>query len=1167
MTVPPTDRLKIFVSSAIEECAEERAVVSGAIEAINHEPVLFERIGARPHPPPDLYRPRLKTAHIFVGIYRESYGWVAPDMTISGVEDEFTIASRRGMDRLIYVLRDAPARQPRLQELIDRAKADLTIAFYDEPEDLQDRVRHDVTAVVSNRFVDQPLSFSDVASAAEVLESLFSASSQAFRRKAVEKDLLAALESTERLCVTAPMGGGKTVLLAQLSALRDWLFVDARGMTEFDVIASIANCLRERQGKPSRTFSNEAAATTELLAAWRAFAGNTLVVDGARIPQAVWNLMPPGAYLLVSASQSIAAPNATHFRIPPLQAEEIRAWVTELRGEATSAEEVNRLARQSKGSPLYLRFYALGEPHREHLSLQQLEIDTFEALSPRAREVVVYLSLASRPLDLAALTTLVATTTSDGPEAVASVVNEAGAFVVDIGGGISLVNEHTRRTLGEHLRESPARHSFFARRLGAYYATRGQYLWAFTVFDDAGERSRADDVLPRAAYQAGMRGGGVSAVSVFRRQVQVASELAHGPDEVVARISLAQALQQIGDLGGAEEQIEQARTRAHAVDDHRVTLVVREAELTLRIGTMSVEERLLAIASLCDDYAENGNEFEAARTATALAESYIQAGMFEEAEARSRSALNYFVAVGDRYGQRVARTNLAVSLSGLEGREDEAASLAQTLVKEIDPSRHPRERAVICNIMTRRFRRSGNPEMARRYAREAIEIGETLGLHRVVAVNRINLGNIERDEGSLDAALGEYRAADRAAHQAGDSNTEAFANFDIASVLNERREHTLAAFYAQHAVAKAREAHNPLIQVRANKELAIAHRGEQNIPDAIDAYIAAFIAAPHHPTSKTWQLDLACTALALAAEADRADLTVHALAELFEDDPAPATDDLATDMLRSFYAGLRPMVTSARSELILPLVALALSGVLVDLPTPVERRILLQSAEAVLSTATDRESATLLLAIAGLVLASNWDALSLPDLVDLAEAIVEVDSRVHFKPQPDGAGHWNVRIGPDPAVLVTLTQMDTSNRSAVVALAIACLLAAVGDRFCDEIIGTAQRPRDEATIMVTCRSEFETQIEPTAVRLGTMERGFGILRPVEPSLPFFIVYEDGFGTRWQPARHSISDLHQLFAEVLYALASHLLGEHLEPEVIDPKVDGLMQRLLWKRGQY
>jgi hypothetical protein len=148
------DRLQVFVSSTIRECAAERIIVKEAIRSVNHEAVLFEDIGARPHPPRDLYRTRLEMSQSFVGIYRESYGWIAPDMQISGIEDEFSIAASRGMDRLLYVYQTSQ-RDPKLQSLIDRAmSAGLTLAFYSDPEELRTLVRDNLTAVVSTRFVD-----------------------------------------------------------------------------------------------------------------------------------------------------------------------------------------------------------------------------------------------------------------------------------------------------------------------------------------------------------------------------------------------------------------------------------------------------------------------------------------------------------------------------------------------------------------------------------------------------------------------------------------------------------------------------------------------------------------------------------------------------------------------------------------------------------------------------------------------------------------------------------------------------------------------------------------------------------------------------------------------------------------------------------------------------
>jgi hypothetical protein len=79
----PDQRLRVFVSSTLEELAEERAALRSAIEDLHLTPVMFE-LGASPHPPRSLYRAYLDQSHVFVGIYWQRYGWVAPDMEIFG---------------------------------------------------------------------------------------------------------------------------------------------------------------------------------------------------------------------------------------------------------------------------------------------------------------------------------------------------------------------------------------------------------------------------------------------------------------------------------------------------------------------------------------------------------------------------------------------------------------------------------------------------------------------------------------------------------------------------------------------------------------------------------------------------------------------------------------------------------------------------------------------------------------------------------------------------------------------------------------------------------------------------------------------------------------------------------------------------------------------------
>ena len=88
-----------------------------AIERLQLTPVLFE-LGARPHPQRDLCRAYLQQSQIFVGIYWQRYGWVAPDETVSGFEDEYSLSA--GMPRLLYVKAPAAEREHRLEQLVGR---------------------------------------------------------------------------------------------------------------------------------------------------------------------------------------------------------------------------------------------------------------------------------------------------------------------------------------------------------------------------------------------------------------------------------------------------------------------------------------------------------------------------------------------------------------------------------------------------------------------------------------------------------------------------------------------------------------------------------------------------------------------------------------------------------------------------------------------------------------------------------------------------------------------------------------------------------------------------------------------------------------------------------------------------------------------------------------
>jgi predicted ATPase len=147
----PDQRLRVFISSTLGELAPERRAVRDAITALHLTPVFFEA-GARPYPAREIYRAYLAQSDIFVGIYWQNYGAVAPTMGISGLEDEYQLSS--GKPRLIYIKQPAPERDRRLQALLDRIREEDVITYqkFSTAAELQDQVAEDLAQLLTDHF-------------------------------------------------------------------------------------------------------------------------------------------------------------------------------------------------------------------------------------------------------------------------------------------------------------------------------------------------------------------------------------------------------------------------------------------------------------------------------------------------------------------------------------------------------------------------------------------------------------------------------------------------------------------------------------------------------------------------------------------------------------------------------------------------------------------------------------------------------------------------------------------------------------------------------------------------------------------------------------------------------------------------------------------------------
>jgi Domain of unknown function (DUF4062) len=155
----PDQRVRVFISSTLEELAEERAAARRAIRRLHLVPVWYES-GARPHAPRSMYRAYLDQSQIFVGIYWQRYGWVAPGMEISGLEDEYRLAS--GMPMLLYLEDPAPDQEPGLTAMINSIRAAGTTSYrhFGTARELERLLVDDLAVLLSETFADATISLS-----------------------------------------------------------------------------------------------------------------------------------------------------------------------------------------------------------------------------------------------------------------------------------------------------------------------------------------------------------------------------------------------------------------------------------------------------------------------------------------------------------------------------------------------------------------------------------------------------------------------------------------------------------------------------------------------------------------------------------------------------------------------------------------------------------------------------------------------------------------------------------------------------------------------------------------------------------------------------------------------------------------------------------------------
>jgi predicted ATPase len=234
----PDQRLRVFVSSTLRELAAEREAARDAVTGLRLVPVMFE-LGARPYPPRPVYRAYVAQSQVFVGIYWQSYGWVAPGEEVSGLEDEYRLSA--GLPRLVYVKSPAPDREPRLAELLARIRDEGGVSYqhFADPAELRRLVGNDLAVLLSERF---EMSRAHEVAAGEVpLAGTLPVPATPLlgrEREAAAVEDLVVREGVRLVTLTGPGGVGKTRLAVEAARRLGPGFADGVRFVELASVSS-----------------------------------------------------------------------------------------------------------------------------------------------------------------------------------------------------------------------------------------------------------------------------------------------------------------------------------------------------------------------------------------------------------------------------------------------------------------------------------------------------------------------------------------------------------------------------------------------------------------------------------------------------------------------------------------------------------------------------------------------------------------------------------------------------------------------------------------------------------------------------------------------------------------------------------------------------------------
>jgi len=1166
MTVWPSSRVTVFVSSTISECALEREAAKRVIESLNCEPILFENIGARPHPARAVYLEGLSRSQICVMIWNESYGSIDPSLGISGIEDEYRQAQLQGRDILLYVKKSAPQRDKRLTSLIDDARTAVTTFSYEDETTIGDQIRADISSIISGAYIDRFASQANrLVDPSAVIAGILPAGETVISRPALEAALDRSVQQHPVSWLVGPAGSGKTVTLALWAIRHHASYVNARGLSGRHLIRSIIAAL-----SPANASSDTATSLESGLAAlrsvWRDDAKWPLVIDDPVDPAELTVLLndlegaSTRARIVVGVRAGSEPRSVATVEIASLDTVDIAKIINQLPA-AVRERVATTVATMDAVYPLDIRRAVAA-----NVMPQQRIFDDVSAvtLEPQTRELLALIAASPEPLTLQDLRRL-----SSSEEQNAVIIDERlsaiSYLVIDDGLGFRPVHDDIANDLRAALSTRPALHKFVSLRLAQFFAREKRYMAAFELY-----RHFDPDKAVRAAYRAGSQAAleGRPAHSIKPLEFIASAERRAGGrlHLAIVLLSLAQAYESLGNTASANSALAEAETIATQIDDQTMLQLVQDQRLIGRVRRELRPADLAALREVRERYKAEGRMADAARLAIEEGVLLISTGDHQASIPVLREARATFIETDDDYGVYVATRNLIASLNMVEGGQTEAEQLLESIEGQIQGLGKLRERAWMCNILARRYRLDGLLDNAAAAAQEAIDIGVRLGDPYVTALNRIGLGNALRAKGDLRAALECFKECGREAQLIKRNEMDGLASRLASEVLVRMADdvapyqrpalYSEAEIFASHVIGLLSDSFvqdevAAALDARADARTGLGKRAEAVSDHAAAAKLFTRL-GDDRAVTVVRQL-----AVNLDYTGDASIETMRVLLGTLPESPSTAE---ATNPWQLLIGLVRDSVEHGHRRAVGILVGAALRVAQTIMPRELEVGLSLRLLSLALEGIRPTDDGRMSFVLSAFLAHTRQRRLSMAQLSALTDLTIGSSEKVRFHSSTGGELQASVKLGLEDKVLLVFDDLDSNSATRFVALSLVGFFTGYRTEIDHEFLarplqdGTYIRCNilDVAEAPADIRAQLESGASEAPVAIVAFENG------PRSAHELIIACRPDVEQRCQGDPLRATGLQFMYADVLRAVLQLVLGGQIEPELLRPKIVSLLR---------